>query len=164
MNECDAADRIVDPNRAERMAAPWLMLFFFAAGVVMAVLDGNLLPVGALIVLVGFPVAAIIAANRPYVVLTPAGVRVRFLFRDRIYAWPEILQTGIRRGTAAKAGVEYKYPVVILLPGGSARMGAWDPRFVERNLFRLVILPNRPEIRDHIRRYYGCLDFDDTEK
>ena len=164
MSELDVTDRIVDPNRPERVAAPWIIPIFCGIGIVMALLVEGYFPVSAVIILISPVISALIAANRPYAVLTPEGVAVRFVFRERFYAWSEIPQTGIWRGTAAKAGAEYKYPVIILLPGGSARKGEWDPLFVDRNLFRAVILPNRQEIRDHIRRYYGCFDFDDTGK
>ena len=164
MSEFDGKNRIVDPNRAERVAARWIIPIFCGIGVAMALLVDGYFPVSAVIILISPVISALITANRPYAVLTPEGVAVRFVFRERIYAWSEIPQTGIWRGTAAKAGVEYKYPLIILLPGGSTRKGDWDPLVVDRNLFRVVILPNREEIRDHIRCYYGSFDFDDTGK
>lgn len=162
--EKNAPACIMDPNRKERTGAPYLAIIFCIAGVAIAFFDHSYLPVSVAIIAAGIICSILIMENWPYTVLTPEGILVRFLFRRQFYRWQEIPQVGIPRGTAASARVAYKYPVVVVCPNGYPRRLDNDKFFLDRNLFRAVILPNRPEIRSFINKYYGPFDFDDTEK
>lgn len=163
-HETHTAACIVDPNRKERIGAPWVAVIFCIVGVAGALFDRSYLPVSVTIIIAGILCSILIMEYWPYTVLTPEGIQVRFLFRRKFYRWEEIPQVGISRSTAKSASAEYTYPVVVVCPNGYPRRLGTDQFFMDRNIFRAVTLPNRPEIRSFIREHYGPFDFDDTQK
>lgn len=162
--ETRTSDCIVDPNRSQRTGAPWVAIVFCIVSVSCFLLDRSYLTVSVVGVISGIFCSILIMESWPYTVLTPEGILVRFLFRQKFYRWQEIPQVGIPRSSATNTTAEYKYPVVVVCPNGYPRKLDNDKAFMERNLFRAITLPNRPEIRSFINKYYGPFDFDDTKK
>ena len=90
--------------------------------------------------------------------LTEEGVYVRHYFVRRFYAWSEIRQAGIlfRRG---KGGGNYD--IILVKPGGSPRKpGDLTGLFFLRNLFRLIHIPDEPELIDYVTAHLGPLAYD----
>ena len=90
--------------------------------------------------------------------LTPEGVYVRHYFVRRFYAWSEIRQAGIlfRRG---KGGGNYD--IILVKSGGSPRKpGDLTGLFFQRNLFRLIHIPDEPELIDYVTAHLGPLAYD----
>ena len=90
--------------------------------------------------------------------LTPEGVYVRHYFVRRFYAWSEIRQAGILYRTSK--GGEY-YDIILVKPGGSPRKpGDLTGLFLLRNLFRLIHIPDEPELIDYVTTHLGPLAYD----
>ena len=90
--------------------------------------------------------------------LTPEGVYVRHYFVRRFYAWAEIRQAGIlfRRG---KGGGNYD--IILVKPGGSPRKpGDLTGLFFQRNLFRLIHIPDETELIDCVIAHLGPLAYE----
>ena len=90
--------------------------------------------------------------------LTEEGVYVRHYFVRRFYAWSEIRQAGILYRTSK--GGEY-YDIILVKSGGSPRKpGEHDTLFLLRNLFRLIHIPDEPELIDFVTAHLGPLAYD----
>ena len=90
--------------------------------------------------------------------LTEEGVYVRHFFLRRFYPWSDILQAGIlyRRG---KGGGDYD--IILVKPGGSPRKpGDLNGLFLMRNIFRLIHIPDDPELIDYVTAHFGPLAYD----
>lgn len=88
--------------------------------------------------------------------LTEEGVWVCFVFRKRFFRWREFVQAGIEVRQLGKGDPVW---FVLLLPGGSPRRYR-DKTFFLRNPWKILRLPNKPEIKDFVIHHYGPLDFD----
>ena len=90
--------------------------------------------------------------------LTEEGVYVRHYFVRRFYAWSEIRQAGILYRTSK--GGEY-YDIILVKPGGSPRKpGDLTGLFFLRNLFRLIHIPDEPELINFVTAHLGPLAYD----
>ena len=90
--------------------------------------------------------------------LTEEGVYVRHYFVRRFYAWSEIRQAGILYRTSK--GGKY-YEIILVKPGGSPRKpGDLTGLFFLRNLFRLIHIPDEPELIDCVTAHLGPLAYD----
>lgn len=58
----------------------------------------------------------------------------------------------------------YRYPLILLLPGGALRKETekFTP-FYRRNYWKTIILPSSDEVLSMVQFYYGPLDFDLSE-
>ena len=147
---------ITDPNRSDRWAYFAVGGFIGALSLILPFTNPALPVVGLAALLGGLFIAGIGVLTRPYVVLDQKGITYRLPFRKNFCRWDEVAQVGIRNTKATKVPVEYLFPIVIVLPGLFKHV--WL-----RDLFRTLLVPNRPEIQKYIGAYYGSLDFDDTD-
>ena len=94
--------------------------------------------------------------------VTPEGVYVRHYFVRRFYAWSEIRQAGILYRTGKGGGY---YDIVLVKPGGSPRKpGDLTGLFLLRNLFRLIHIPDEPELIDYITACFGPMAYDQRSR
>ena len=149
-------EMIHDPNRKDRREFYAGGLFICALAVILLVMDPTLAAVAVAAVFGGLLIIFTGIIGRPYVMLDRNGMTFRLLFRMRFCAWAQVRQAGIRDTRAKKAAAEYRFPLVILLPGETS-----DP--LVRDLFQTVLLPNRKEVREFVTAHYGPLDFNETD-
>ena len=157
-------ENIVNPNKESRCT--YLGISILGCGYFLGVYIMRPDIVWALLGCVLVIVALVFSlANLPYVILSSEGVAVRFLLEKKVlYRWDELLQAGIIRTNAKRGSIEYVFPIVLLLPGGSVRNPEKDDNYLERNRFHKIVLPNKKEIREYVQTYYGPLDFNDIDK
>ena len=89
--------------------------------------------------------------------LTAEGVYVRHFLVRRFYPWSGIVQAGIlRRKTKGMP-----YEIILVKPGGSPRKpGDLTGLFFQRNLIRLIHIPDEPELIDYVTAHLGPLAYD----
>ena len=137
-------------------------IFSFLGGCLMALplLDVQLLPRAATGILVILASALIF----PHVTLTEEGVRVRRLFRSRLYSWTALQQVGIYETISKKLRdvTVRSYTFVLVLPGGICKEDGM-PFETDQDRRYFLQLPVNPEIRTFIETYYGPLDFDEEK-
>lgn len=155
--------KIVDPNRDDRYSIRIAAGLLLLGAVGLLVIDRWMLPVTVVVFLTAGLIVLMGELERPFALLSPEGVCVRILFSKKTYQWKELLQAGVFRHQASKVRKEYLFPVILILPGGSARREGKDPFFMSRNLGHYILLPRTVQILDMVKAHYGQLDFDDVE-
>ena len=89
--------------------------------------------------------------------LTEEGVYVRHFLIRRFYPWSRIIQAGILRRNTKGMPQE----IILVKSGGSPRKpGDLTGLFLLRNLFRLIHIPDEPELIDYVTAHLGPLAYD----
>ena len=89
--------------------------------------------------------------------LTEEGVYVRHFLIRRFYPWSDIIQAGILRRNTKGMPQE----IILVKSGGSPRKpGDLTGLFLLRNLFRLIHIPDEPELIDFVTAHLGPLAYD----
>ena len=89
--------------------------------------------------------------------LTEEGVYVRHFLIRRFYPWSDIIQVGILRRKTKGMPQE----IILVKSGGSPRKpGDLTGLFLLRNLFRLIHIPDEPELIDYVTAHLGPLAYD----
>lgn len=160
-------ERIVDPNRGERLVLTGLGVFPFLGGIIYCIFTRDsyvLLERIAFLSSLFLSFVIVISMARlffPYVVLDREGVTVRF-FRKQYFPWRSIQQTG-RYHRNRKDYAASCYSLALVLPGGSGKRAGVDKTFLDRNLTHVIALPNDRNIRLFIVARYGKLNYDDYD-
>ena len=147
---------ITDPNRADRWSYFGAGGFVSALSLVLPFTNPAFSAAGIFALLGGLFIISIGVFSRPCVVLDRNGVTCRCLLRKKFYLWNDILQVGIRNTKATSVPVEYKFALVIVIPGPFKHP-------LLRDAFQSLLIPNQPEIREFVAACYGPLDFNDTD-
>lgn len=148
-----------NPNKSNRYCAFGVAVF----GAAVSLIFLSDLPLCLGIILVMICVTVLGGVYWPFVAMDREGITVKFLLRKKRYRWADFVQVGIYNNKMYRVTEEYRFALVLLCPKGSKRRAGKDRHFIDRNWFRVVVLPNRTEIRNFIIKCYGSLDFDDTQ-
>lgn len=90
--------------------------------------------------------------------LTEEGVYVRHFLLRRFYPWSDILQAGILKRKNVRGEL---CELIMVKPGGSPRKaGDATLLFTLRNFFRLIHIPDDPELVDYVTAHHGPLAYD----
>ena len=158
-------DRIIDPNRDVRRIITGVCVVVISLG--FAFLVSFPLDIAKLIYLIllfvsGIGCILLCRLCYPYTVLSHEGVTTRFLFKEKLYCWDEIIQVGRYWGDR-RSPASMRFQLVLVFTNGSPKQPGRDKRFFDRNLMKAVSLPNQREIRLFIEENYGPLNYDDYD-
>ena len=96
-----------------------------------------------------------VLSSFPNVLLSPEGIRVRVLLRERFYTWSTIKQAGI----LWRMGRGMWYNEIVLLKENGSRRRYKDKTFLIRNIGKTIHISYSEEAKAYIISHYGPLDF-----